>query len=308
MKNEKLLLFILAAVQFTHMVDFMIMMPLGDVFMKEFGIGPSQFSFIVSSYPFMATVSSLLSALFIDRFDRKHALLVNYIGFTIGTILCGFAPNFYFLVGARAVTGIFGGIMSALILSIIGDVIPNSRRATAMGMVMAAFSAASILGVPGGLLIAEYSSWHFTFWTVGVMAVVITMLIIFGVPSIRVHLEQQKPNFKPRPFKDIAVILTNKNQLTGLIFVVILIFGHFAIIPFITPYLIRNVGFTQSQIPIVYTIGGALTLVSSPLIGKLSDKIREGQYFYHCFGPGSGPPGVADQPGQTRHYLYSPWW
>lgn len=279
MKNEKFLLFILAAVQFTHMIDFMIIMPLGDIFMKEFAISPAQFSIIVSAYPLLATISSLVSALFLDRFDRKHALLVTYIGFVIGTFFCAWAPTYPLLVAARGLTGLFGGILSALILSIIGDVIPNERRGTAMGAVMAAFSAAAIAGVPFGLFLAEKFNWHITFVTVAGMGVAIILLILFGVPSIRMHLENRDANYKPQPFRDILKILTNKNQLNGLLFMVLLVLGQFTIIPFITPYLIRNVGFTQGQIPIVYLIGGGLTLVSSPLVGKLSDKFGRANVF-----------------------------
>ena len=279
MKKEKLILLILATIQFTHVMDFMIIMPMGDILMKEFDIVPSQFSLIVSAYPFAAAISGLLSALFIDRLDRKHALLLSYGGFLIGTFFCAIAPGYVTLVVARALTGAFGGIMGALILAVIGDIIPNERRASAMGYVMAAFSAAAIAGVPFGLYLAEKFSWHVPFFVVAGLGLINVLLIIFVVPSIRVHLEKQAAGYKPAPLKDLANIFTNRNQLTGLLFLMMLILGHFTIVPFITPFLIRNMGFTQSQIPIVYLIGGALTLFTSPLVGKLSDKFGRTQVF-----------------------------
>ena len=149
--NEKLLLFILAMVQFTHILDFMIIMPLGSQFMRIFDISPRQFSLIVSAYAGSAFVMGLFSAMFIDRFGRKQALFFTYIGFTIGTIACAMAPGYYFFLAARSITGAFGGILGALVLSIIGDTIPLKRRASAMGTVMTAFSVASVLGVPAGI-------------------------------------------------------------------------------------------------------------------------------------------------------------
>lgn len=148
MRSEKLLLFILAAIQFTNIVDFMIMMPLGPQLMRLFDISPRQFSLLVSAYTFSAGIFGFLAAFQIDKFDRKTALLFVYSGFLLGTFACALAPGYEWLIAARVFTGAFGGVLGALVLSVVGDTIPMERRATAMGLVTAAFSVASVFGVP----------------------------------------------------------------------------------------------------------------------------------------------------------------
>lgn len=270
MKNEKLLLLILAIVQFTHILDFMIIMPLGNTLMEAFDISPTQFSLIVSSYSFAAFVMSLVSALFIDRFDRKTALLFLYVGFTIGTLACSFAPNYLFFLVARSLTGAFGGIISALILSIIADAIPYERRSEAMGYVMIGFSVASVLGVPAGIQLAAMGTWQSPFLVLGLLAVVVTVMIFFVVPPLRIHLETGKT--RENPFRVIQGIFKNKNQTNALGFNVILMLGHFTVIPFIAPYMQSNVGFSESDVALIYFFGGLLTVVLLPLFGKMADR------------------------------------
>ncbi|MCB0581683.1 MAG: MFS transporter, partial [Phaeodactylibacter sp.] len=187
--KEKVLLFILAVVQFTHILDFMIIMPLGSQFMRIFDISPRQFSLIVSAYAGSAFVMGLFSAMFIDRFDRKQALLYTYIGFTVGTLACAIAPSYPVFLAARSITGAFGGILGALVLSIIGDTVPLKRRASAMGMVMTAFSVASVIGVPAGIYLAAEFSWRAPFLAVGAIAAGLTFCIFFFMPALRKHLE-----------------------------------------------------------------------------------------------------------------------
>lgn len=275
--NEKLLLLILAIIQFTHIIDFMIIMPLGAQLMEIFAISPQQFSLIVSSYAGSAFVMGLLSALFIDRFDRKTAILVLYIGFTIGTLACSFADSYYFFLLARSFTGAFGGILAALVLSIIGDVIPFERRAQATGTVMTAFSAASVVGVPAGLYLAAEFGWRMPFVVVGVVAAVVSVMIYFVAPSMRKHLESGK--VQRSKLKIITNITTDPNQLRALAFNLILILGHFSIIPFIAPYMQLNIGFSDYQITYIYIIGGLLTVFLLPFFGKLSDKFGNPQIF-----------------------------
>jgi predicted MFS family arabinose efflux permease len=164
MKKEKAILWTLAAINFIHIVDFMILMPLGPQLMRIFDIGPSEFSLLVSSYTFSAGISSFFGAFFLDRFDRKKILIWVYVGFTIATLGCALSPTYAVLLVARVLSGVFGGLTSALILAIIGDLIPDERRGRAMGLVMAAFSVASVVGVPMGLFLASLSSWHTPFF------------------------------------------------------------------------------------------------------------------------------------------------
>lgn len=270
MKNERLLLLILAIVQFTHIIDFMIIMPLGSQFMSIFDITPKQFALIVSTYAFSAAFFGLISALFIDRFDRKTALLFNYIGFTIGTLACSFAPDYYTLLAARCITGAFGGVLAALVLAIVGDVIPFERRGMAMGIVMTAFSVASVVGVPVGIYLAALYGWTVPFLVVGIISAIVTVVMFFTLPQMRGHLTDSREG--TNPFRNILNIFLNPNQAKALLFSISLMFGHFMIIPFIAPYMQLNVGFTDFEVTYVYAVGGTLTVFLLPLAGKLADR------------------------------------
>lgn len=270
MSKEKLMLLTLAALQFTHIMDFMIMMPLGEQLMRLFHIGPKEFSIIVSAYSFSSGIFSFLASFFIDKFDRKKVLLFMYLGFTLGTFACALAPNYEMLVLARILTGMFGGTMGALSLAIVGDLIPIERRASSMGIVMSSFSLASIAGVPFGLFLANMYSWHAPFIFIGVLGIILFFVAKMNIPSVKDHLAPDA--VRTSPLIVITGLLTDRNQQTSLLFMILLVLGQFAIIPFITPYMIHNVGFTPNQIPFIYLVGGSLTFFSAPLIGKLADK------------------------------------
>jgi predicted MFS family arabinose efflux permease len=143
---EKRLLYILAGIQVTHIVDFMIMMPVGPMLTRELGITTDQFGLLVSSYSLSAAVSGLLCAMFIDRFERKRALLVLYALFALATLSCALAPGYVGLLTARALAGAFGGVMGALIATVIGDQIPPERRGRAGGYMAASFAISTIAG------------------------------------------------------------------------------------------------------------------------------------------------------------------
>lgn len=192
MNKEQKLLLILAAVQFSHIIDFMIVMPLGKTIMQEFSISPGQFSWVVSAYAGAALTGNLISTAFIDRFDRRSALLVLFAGFTVGTLACAFAPNYPLLLLFRSLTGVFGGTLGALVLAIVGDVIPLERRASAMGWVMTAFSAASVIGVPSGIWIASRYGWHAPFLATAGIAAVFWVLASQFVPSLRGHMQEER--------------------------------------------------------------------------------------------------------------------
>lgn len=275
--NEKLLLLILAVVQFTHILDFMIIMPLGSQFMRIFDISPRQFSLIVSAYAGSAFVMGLFSAMFIDRFGRKEALLLTYIGFTVGTVACAVAPDYYFFLAARSITGAFGGILGALVLSIIGDTIPLKRRASAMGTVMTAFSVASVIGVPAGIYLAAEFSWRAPFLTVAGIALALSFGIYFLLPPLRGHLEGGL--VQRNPIRVMGNIFGDPNQRRALFFTVILMLGHFTIIPFIAPYMQLNIGFSDYQVTYIYLIGGVLTVFLLPFFGRLADRHGHARVF-----------------------------
>lgn len=268
--KERLLLVILACVNFTHIMDFMIMMPLGPQLMKLFDITPQQFGFAVSSYSLTAGVSGFISAFFVDKFDRKQTLLFAYIGFVVGTFACAFAPTYLLLVGARILAGLFGGMIGAQVLSIVADSVPYERRASAMGIVMMAFSMASVLGVPAGLWLASMYSWHAPFMVVGSIGLVVILLIYFLVPPITGHLQKAVQNHSP--FHVLTDIWAAPNQRKALTLSAVLMIGHFSIIPFLAPSLVGNAAFSQDHIFLIYLVGGALTFFTSPMVGKIADK------------------------------------
>ncbi|MTI23303.1 MFS transporter [Fulvivirga sp. RKSG066] len=269
MSKERILLLILSAALFTHIMDFMIVMPLGPQLMRLFDISPQQFSFLVSSYSFTAGGSGFIAAFFIDRFDRKSTLAFVYIGFTLGTLACAFAPTYEILLITRCTAGAFGGILGALVLSIVSDAIPLERRAAGIGFVMASFSAASVFGVPFGLYLATLFSWHAPFLFLGGLGVVISVLVFIFIPSMRAHIASEAD--KPSPLEIIKRIFGRRNPLMGLLFTSILMLGHFTIIPFIAPYMVGNVGFTEQELTYIYLVGGGLTIFSSPMVGRFAD-------------------------------------
>lgn len=264
------MLLLLAIIQFSDIMDFMIIMPLGPQFMRLFDINPQQFSMIVSIYAASAFLMSLFSAAFVDRFDRKVALLVVYIGFTIGTLLCSVASGYYLFLAARAVTGAFGGLLGALVLAIVSDTVPFERRASAMGMVMTAFSVASVAGVPTGVFLAAQFSWRAPFLVIGGFAILVIIGIIFLLPSMNGHKQSgvRHPTV-PEIFGDI---MRDGNQMRALLFSVILMLGHFSIIPFIAPYMQLNIGFSDHQISYIYLTGGLLSVFVLPLVGRMADR------------------------------------
>jgi MFS transporter, DHA1 family, inner membrane transport protein len=269
-KNERIMLLILAAGMFTHIMDFMIMMPLGPQLIRIFDISPQQFSLLVASYSVTAGITGFISAFLIDRYDRKKSLLLVYTGFGVGTLACAFAPSYFVLLITRSMAGAFGGVLGALILAMVSDAIPLERRAKSIGIVMVSFSVASVFGVPFGLFIANKSSWHAPFLFLGILALLIDVLIVFFVPRFISHLTG---GFKKKnPLEVLQAIFGNANTRFGLSFSAVLMLGHFTIIPFLAPYMVGNVGFSEQELAYIYFIGGALTMFFSPWVGKMADK------------------------------------
>ena len=268
-RQERIILTLLASLNFTHILDFMIMMPLGNYL----NVSAMQFSILVASYSITAFFSGLAIAMFIDRFDRKKSLLFAYIGFVIGTLACGFAPTYGLLLAARIVAGLFGGIIGAQVLSIVADMFTYERRGRAMGAVMAGFAAASILGVPISLYLTNIfkQNWHVPFILIGSLGILFIPLIIRLIPSMTSHI-QKKESTKSSPFSVLISVSQIPEQRAALIFSGLLMMGHFLIIPFINPYLEFNKGFSKDLTPMIYLVGGIASLLAAIYLGKLADK------------------------------------
>jgi multidrug resistance protein len=274
--RERPLLICLAFVQFTNVMDFMIMMPLSPLFTAEFGISPKQFGFLVASYSISAGIISFASAFFVDRFDRRKVMLFSYAFFVLGTFACGLSPTYEMLLGARIFTGLFGGVLSAVLLSVVGDVVPYERRASAMGIVMGGFAAASILGIPIGSFVATHFSWHVPFYAIGVMGVLVMIGIVMLIPTMTGHIAEAK---KRNAWKNIAEILSSSNRLRALLLMTLLMLGHFSIIAYMPKYMVNNVGITKEQVSLIYLAGGLCSIVVLRVVGKLSDKFGSFKVF-----------------------------
>lgn len=270
MKGRSIILVLVALVNFTNIMDVMIMMPLADLFEQDFGITAAEFSLLISSYGIAAFFSSLCGVFLLDRFDRRKALLFIYAGFVIGTFLCGLCKDFMSLLVIRFITGLFGGIIGALALSIISDVYPFKERGQAIGALMAAFSAAAALGVPAGFYFATISGWELPFYIIAGMGAIIWCVAYFHFPSIP---SSSEVIHKYGSWELLTKIFSDENSRNALVLGFIVVFGHFLIIPFITPYMIHNVGFAQQDITYIYLVGGLLTVLTAPFIGKLTDKL-----------------------------------
>jgi len=272
--SERSLLLLLAAVQFTHIMDFMIMMPLGPQLMRDLQIGPGYFSAFVAVYTITSGVVGLLAAPFIDRFDRRKLLLVVYAGFGVATLACALAQNASTLLVARAVSGAFGGVSTSLVMAIVGDVVPAQRRAAAVGIIMTAFSVAAAMGVPFGLQLAQRFQWEAPFFVLAGLAGLTWVFAFMRLPSVRGHLQEAKS-----PARVFGELLRDANAGRALLFMAAVVFGHFAIIPLMSPYMVGNMGLPERDLFLVYFTGGALSVFTAPLIGKLADSFGRFRVF-----------------------------
>ncbi|RYD56066.1 MAG: MFS transporter [Sphingobacteriales bacterium] len=276
--KERIILLLLAALNFTHILDFMIMMPLGNFLMPHFNINTQQFSSVVAAYTFSAGITGFFAAFFADSFDRKKILLFGFIGFLIGTLCCALAPTYGLLFAARIVAGAFGGLIGAQVLSIVADLVPYERRASAMATIMSAFSVSSIFGVPFSLYLSSHFSWHTPFYFIAGLGVVLIPLLIRFIPKMDKHLNEDGP--KISPLELVRGVVSDPNQVMALLLSGIIMMGHFLIVPFLNPYLEFNMGFSsKTQTPLMYLVGGSLTLVCSPIIGRIADRTGKFKLF-----------------------------
>lgn len=281
--KSSIILLLLAAINFTHILDFMIMMPLGNYLMPYFKIHPAQFTYLVAAYTISAGISGFLAAFFVDNFDRKKVLLFGYIGFLLGTLACGLAPTYPFLLAARLLAGTFGGLIGAQVLSIISDMFTYEHRGKAMGSVMSAFAIASTLGVPFSLYLANLFSWHAPFLMVVLIGAITVPLIFRYIPTLNKHIVQDaaRPTLQQR-WAIMQNVLDSSQQRLALVFSGMIMLGHFLVIPFINPFLEFNKGFSKTQTPMVYLFGGIASFFAANLLGKLADRRGKLKVFTIC--------------------------
>jgi predicted MFS family arabinose efflux permease len=267
--QERPLLWCLAAIQFTHIVDFMVMMPLGPMFIGLFRISDAQFGLLVASYTLSSGVFGLLMSPYVDRFDRKRLLLVAYAGFIVATLACALAPSYAVLMVARIAAGAFGGVIGAMTQTLVGDLIPFERRGRAMGLIMAAFSLATVAGVPASLWMANQWGWHTPFFAIAAVSVVVWWVAARYVPSFRPPTAQ---GGALSAWGQLRAGLAEPNHWRAFALAVAMVGAGFCIIPYITVFSTANVGVTNAQLPWIYLTGGIATLFTARLWGVLADR------------------------------------
>ncbi len=267
---------ILAILQFTIVLDFMVLSPLGAQLLVELNITTVQFGWVVSAYAFSAGASGLLAAGFADKFDRKKLLLFFYVGFVVGTFLCGIAPDYNFLLMARIVTGIFGGVIGSVSFAIITDLFKMEVRGRVMGFVQMAFAASQVMGLPVGLYFANKWGWHSPFIMIVGISIIIGIAIIVYMKPINEHL---KIKFDRNALQHLGKTISNTTYLKAFAATILLATGGFMLMPFGSAFSINNLGITMEQLPLLYMITGIFSIGIGPLAGKLSDKIGKYKMF-----------------------------
>lgn len=265
---EKRLILLLAGIQFCHIVDFMVLMPLGPQLMRLLHISAAQFGFLVAAYTLSAGVTGFFSAFVIDRFDRRRMLLCIFASFLLATTACSLAWDFNSLLITRLLAGMFGGMLGANILAFLGDCIPEERRGAATGKVMAAFSFAAVAGVPLGVFLATHFTWRTPFVFVAGTGLILAVLAVRILPSIPAH-DKGPVNIRGT----LQAIFSVANHWRAFALIAALMLAGFSVIPFISPYMVQNVGLTEAQLGLIYFCGGLATLFTAPLIGRLSDRL-----------------------------------
>ncbi|MEP7083183.1 MAG: MFS transporter [Betaproteobacteria bacterium] len=273
--QERGLLAVLSAVQFSHIVDFMLIMPLGPQLMRLFSITPAEFGFLVSAYSFSAAIFGFINALYVDRMNRKTVLLVFFALFALATLACGLAPGYAMLLLARSLAGAFGGSLNAIIQSIVGDVFPPQRRGMATGVVASAFSLASIIGVPLAILIAAAGHWQYPFLVLAVLCIPVWLLARRVVPDITGHVSDDPVS----PLRNLMEMLSIRSHQISFLFGALLVLSGFTVIPYISPYQVGNVGITDRELAWLYLAGGSATFFTSRWIGRLSDRYGKHRVF-----------------------------
>ncbi|MBS1680315.1 MAG: MFS transporter [Bacteroidetes bacterium] len=267
---------LLSILQFTVILDFMVLSPLGAILMPELKITTAQFGWVVSAYAFSAGASGILAAGFADKFDRKQLLVFFYIGFLLGTALCAIAPDYNFLLVARIVTGIFGGVIGSVGFAIITDLFKYEVRGRVMAFTQMSFALSQILGLPIGLLLANSFGWHSPFWMIAGVGVIIGVVMVLYMKPVTEHLKLKSDR---NAFEHLTKTFSVPDYLKTYLCTTLLATGGFMLMPFGSAFSTNNLGLTLEQLPLVYLIVGLCTVPAAPIIGKLSDKLGKYKVF-----------------------------
>ena len=275
-RYQVLVIILLALTQFTVVLDFMVMSPLGDMLMKSMSLTTSQFGFAVSGYALSAGASGLLTAGFADKFDRKKLLLFFYIGFIAGTLLCGLATSYILLLMARIITGIFGGVIGSISMAILADLFPMEQRGRAMGFMQMGFGASQVLGIPISLYIANVWGWQSPFIMIVGLAAVIWLITLLKMHPVTKHLHLKTEKTAITHFWHTLI---RRDYRTGFLLTALLSLGGFMMMPWGSAFAVNNLHVSYGQLPSLFMASGIAALVIMPMIGKLSDKIDKVKIF-----------------------------
>ena len=266
---QKIIIFLLAILQFTIVLDFMILAPLGDILMKSMNMSTKQFGTVVSAYAISACISGIFAAGFADKFDRKKLLLFFYAGFILGTYFCAISYNYETLFIARIITGLFGGVIGSISMAIITDIFSINQRGKVMGFVQMAFGGSQILGIPIGLVLANYWSWHATFYMVLILAFILGIALVIKLKPLTEHLKLIN---NKNALQHLLQTIKKKDYRIGFLATALLSMGGFMIMPFSTAFIVNNIHIAQSQVAIIFFFTGIFSIIIMPIVGKLSDK------------------------------------
>jgi predicted MFS family arabinose efflux permease len=267
MKNEKQIIYILTFMWFYSVVDFMLLMPFGSEFMDLYGIQPDKFSMLIAAYSISAGISAFMATFYIDKYDRKNLLLLAFLCFAVGSIICSFAYTFEMMLFGRFFTGTFGGILGCVTVAIISDIVPYKRRGAAMGTLNMSFGLASIIGIPLGLVISKYTNEFMPFRIIGVLALFVLALAYKIIPPLNQYIRETSS----LSLKEVGELFLDKNLRKAFLFVFFLIQGHFMFISFLNPFLQENLGFDKDETTLMYVMGGLSVAITSAIVGKYID-------------------------------------
>src|ERR1700691_1959268 len=278
-RYDKVVIVILGFLQFTVILDFMIISPLGAIVMPSLQISPRQFGFAVSSYAFSAGVSGFLAAGFADRFDRKRMLLFFYFVFMLGTLLCALATTYPLLLLARIVTGLFGRVIGSVVFAIATDLFPLEVRGRVMGVISTAFAASQVLGLPAGLYLTSHWDWHAPFLAIIAVGVPAGVIIMLFMQPVIGHLALKQEH---SPLTHLIPTITQPRYRLAFVLVMLMPTGGYMLMPFGTAYIVNNVGLAFAVLPVIYLVTGVSSIFVGPLVGKASDSF--GKFPTFCFG------------------------